>query len=1099
MFAKRLIQKAVHRHQHHEKGLLASEDLKLRINLHYGVPSTASILAFDSIQRLLAIGTLDGRIKVIGGDNIEGLLISPKLVPYKYLEFLQNQGFLVSITNDNDIQVWNLQMRSIACSFQWESNVTAFSVISGSSFMYVGDEYGFTSVLKYDSDSGELLKLHYQLSSDSLAEAIGFSISNRQPIVGLLPQPCSSGNRLLIAYESGLIILWDVVEAHVVIVRGDKVLQLKNRVVPPNDIDTNIQDDEPSHDLEKEISALCWVSADGSILAVGYIDGDILFWNTSKDSSVGGQETRSSSNVVRLQLSSAEKRLPIIVLHWLDDSKSCHCQGGQLLVYGGDEIGCEEVVTVLSLEWSSGIEAVRCIGRVDLTLTGSFADMILIPSAGTTGSDANVSLFVLSNPGRIHIYDRGSLSSSDLQSREELPISAISFPAGIPTVDPLMTVAELFLIHGTIEGIEPKASFYATCAFPIAAMVWPANKKWPLTGGVSNHISFGKDKKVQRLYVAGYQDGSVRIWDATYPVLSLLCILTNEVYSEDLVDSGASLTSVELCSSTLRLAVGSECGLVQLYNLCSSNGTSFHFVTETKREVRSSSQVQGPRCEAVLYFHKSGVQALKFTSSGLKLIIGYECSRIAVIDVHSFSVAFITESISNSPVISVLWKTFAYEMAKSTESVQKIPDNSTGEHIFILTKDASIYVTDSCGMIISRPVQLKKSTAISLHVIESQAASLRSVDDKQSPKDGELKNEFSQSGAQGSEKCEAEEHSLDKIPSAQSLKESFVLLCCNDSLRIYPAKSVVQGESKSIYKVKLPKPCCWTTIFKKDEKVCGLVVFYQTGVMEIRSLPDLELVKEFSFMSDLRWNFKSNMERMISSTENGHIVLANGSEVAFISLLVGENDFRIPESLPNLHDEVLEAAANAAISVSSDSKRKQGGNLGILGGIVKGFRGRRSDRPTYHDSNSKSNFDHLEEIFMTDPFPESSTTTDEQGAAELTIDDIVIDEPVPLVSTSSHEVKNKDKDQKSEREKLFDDGADVKPRLRTREEIIATYRKAGDASSVAGQARNKLLERQEKLERISRQTEDLRNGAEDFASLANELVKAMENRKWYHI
>ncbi|KAL7136222.1 hypothetical protein ABFS83_10G015100 [Erythranthe nasuta] len=73
--------------------------------IHYGVPSTASILAFNPIQRLPAIATLDGRIKVIGGDNIEGLLISPNMSPYKYLEFLQNQGFVVSITNDNDIQV----------------------------------------------------------------------------------------------------------------------------------------------------------------------------------------------------------------------------------------------------------------------------------------------------------------------------------------------------------------------------------------------------------------------------------------------------------------------------------------------------------------------------------------------------------------------------------------------------------------------------------------------------------------------------------------------------------------------------------------------------------------------------------------------------------------------------------------------------------------------------------------------------------------------------------------------------------------------------------------------------------------------------------
>lgn len=152
--------------------------------------------------------------------------------------------------------------------------------------------------------------------------------------------------RVLIAYVSGLIILWDVVEAHAVVVRGDKVLQLKNKVIPPEDVDTNIVDDAPSHDLEeKEISALCWASADGSILAVGYIDGDILFWSTSKDSSLKDQEAGYSPNVVKLQLSSAEKRLPIIVLHWLANNDSRNHRG-QLLIYGGDEIACEEVITV---------------------------------------------------------------------------------------------------------------------------------------------------------------------------------------------------------------------------------------------------------------------------------------------------------------------------------------------------------------------------------------------------------------------------------------------------------------------------------------------------------------------------------------------------------------------------------------------------------------------------------------------------------------------------------------------------------------------------------------------------------------------------------
>lgn len=51
--------------------------------------------------------------------------------------------------------------------------------------------------------------------------------------------------------------------------------------------------------------------------------------------------------------------------------------------------------------------------------------------------------------------------------------------------------------------------------------------KWPLTGGVPSQLR--DDYHVEKLYVAGYQDGSVRIWDATYPVLSLIYAISPEV------------------------------------------------------------------------------------------------------------------------------------------------------------------------------------------------------------------------------------------------------------------------------------------------------------------------------------------------------------------------------------------------------------------------------------------------------------------------------------------------------------------------------------------------------------------------------------------
>lgn len=51
------------------------------------------------------------------------------------------------------------------------------------------------------------------------------------------------------------------------------------------------------------------------------------------------------------------------------------------------------------------------------------------------------------------------------------------------------------------------------------------NTKWPLTGGISSRVSSPEDNIITRIYIGGYQDGSVRIWDATYPVLSLIFVL----------------------------------------------------------------------------------------------------------------------------------------------------------------------------------------------------------------------------------------------------------------------------------------------------------------------------------------------------------------------------------------------------------------------------------------------------------------------------------------------------------------------------------------------------------------------------------------------
>ena len=42
-----------------------------------------------------------------------------------------------------------------------------------------------------------------------------------------------------------------------------------------------------------------------------------------------------------------------------------------------------------------------------------------------------------------------------------------------------------------------------------------------------------------------------------------------------------------------------------------------------------------------------------------------------------------------------------------------------------------------------------------------------------------------------------------------------------------------------------------------------------------RSLPDLEVVGETSLMATMRWNFKTNMDKMMSSSDKGQITLVS--------------------------------------------------------------------------------------------------------------------------------------------------------------------------------------------------------------------------------
>ncbi|TYI86626.1 hypothetical protein E1A91_D04G078000v1 [Gossypium mustelinum] len=1104
MFAKIFHKHGISSHSKKPKkndseGSLMSANLNPRLTVHYGIPATASILACDLIQRLVAVGTLDGRIKVIGGDYVEALLVSPKHIPFKNLEFLQNQGFLVSVSNENEIQVWDLGQRQIASSIKWESNITAFKAIHGTSYMYLGDEHGMVYVLKYDADQRKLTNLPYYVPTNVIAEEAGISSPNHPSVVGVLPQPCSQGNRVLIAYVNGLIVIWDVSDDKVVLVRGNKDLQLQGETASGSPENKNLEVSDcvsESDKVEKEISSLCWASNDGSILAVGYVDGDIMFWALPTATSKNNQQaSKSHKNVVKLQLSSGEKRLPVIVLHW-SENQSHSARGCKIFFYGGDQIGSKETLTILDLECPSGIESLKCVSHVDITPNGSFADMVLFPTVGEMENGGSL-LFVLTNPGQLLVYDDACLAAFNSQDEKKPCVSSGQYVMPIPIVAPCMTVSKLSLVDRDGEFSKALTKIVSTAKLKAPHTPIRSSKKWPLTGGIPSRLPEAADYEVERVYMAGYQDGSVRMWDATYPALSLIFVLGAEIYGKvpgiDIAGASAPVSALEICSFTQSVAIGNECGMVCLFKLTgTSNEMSLNIVTETEKKVHTLHQADGLQCMALFSLFSSPVCLLQSTEFGNRLAVGLKCGRVAMLDVGTSSVLFITDSLSrsNCSVSSLAMISFTDTNTLINNSKDSTSTNlNDGEKglVFIMTRDAYLAVLDgrTGHMVSSQSIpQKKESSAISMYILEGGNIVSSTVI-------SESKNEPAHSSTDP-EIAPVEPKSETAAQVAylgQRSKSLLILLCFEDALHLHSLKSVIKGTCDSIREVNL-KQCCWTSAIKIDDKECGLVLLCRTGIIEIRSLTKLEVMGQSSLMTILRWNFTANMEKMACSSNRGQIVLINGCEFAAVSILALENDFRIPDSLPCFHDTVLAAAFDATVK-SEDTSH------GILGGIFKGLIGGKQDRNMQIKEACRNDFPQLESIFSSPPFLKPSTaSTDDKEVINLNIDDILIDEKI-TVFPKSETINN---DEKNKRERLFEGSStDAKPTVRSVYEIRAKYRGPEDAAAAAARARDRLIERQEKLERINDRSQELQNEAENFASIAHQLARKMEKKKWWNI
>ncbi|KAG7463686.1 hypothetical protein MATL_G00179240 [Megalops atlanticus] len=185
---------------------LVSENFQICKTVRHGFPYQPTTLAFDPVQKILAIGSRTGGVRILGRPGVDCYCQHESGAAVLQLQFLINEGALVTACADDTLHLWNLRQKRPAILHSLKFNrerITFCHLPFQSKWLYVGTERGNTHIVNIESFvlSGYVIMWN---------KAIELSTKTHPgPVVHLSDSPKDEG-RLLIGFESGTVVQWDL-------------------------------------------------------------------------------------------------------------------------------------------------------------------------------------------------------------------------------------------------------------------------------------------------------------------------------------------------------------------------------------------------------------------------------------------------------------------------------------------------------------------------------------------------------------------------------------------------------------------------------------------------------------------------------------------------------------------------------------------------------------------------------------------------------------------------------------------------------------------------------------------------------------------------
>ncbi|XP_076666459.1 syntaxin-binding protein tomosyn isoform X9 [Andrena cerasifolii] len=185
---------------------LRPEHFQVKKTFRHGFPHQPTAVAFDPVQRLLAIGTKSGSLRILGRSGVDAHVKHEGCTAVIQLQFLINEGALVSATADDTLHLWNFRQKipQVVQSLKFQrERITCIHLPLQSKWLYVGTERGNIHVLHIETFvlSGYVINWN---------KAIDISRKTHPGAVVHLSDNPLDLSKMLIGYESGQIVLWDL-------------------------------------------------------------------------------------------------------------------------------------------------------------------------------------------------------------------------------------------------------------------------------------------------------------------------------------------------------------------------------------------------------------------------------------------------------------------------------------------------------------------------------------------------------------------------------------------------------------------------------------------------------------------------------------------------------------------------------------------------------------------------------------------------------------------------------------------------------------------------------------------------------------------------